>query len=81
MTKKLRHWTLLRKQKSAEEKSQSNFKIGKTQAANVVKNQSCLRAEYDNFKEKALKTLEERNMRNKKQSAQFHEIILTIAKL
>ena len=72
---------MLRKQKSAEEKSQSNFKIGKTQAANVVKNQSCLRAEHDNFNEKASNTLKEKNMRNKKQSAQFHEIILKIAKL
>ena len=33
------------------------FKIGKTQATNVVKNEARLRAEYENFQGKGLKHL------------------------
>ena len=37
------------------------FKIGKTQAANVVKNEESLRAEYENFQGKDFKHLKREN--------------------
>ena len=37
------------------------FKIGKTQAANVVKNEASLRAEYENFQGKGFKHLKREN--------------------
>ena len=38
-----------------------HFKIGKTQAANVVKNEITLRAEYENFRGKGFKHLKREN--------------------
>ena len=37
------------------------FKTGKTQAANVVKNEASLRAEYENFQGKGFKHLKREN--------------------
>ena len=37
------------------------FKIGKTQAANTVKNEASLRAEYENFQGKGFKHVKREN--------------------
>ena len=42
------------------------IKIGRTQAANVIRNKARLRAEYENFQGKDSNTLKEKTIRNKK---------------
>ena len=47
------------------------FKMGETQATNVVKNEASLRAEVRTFKEKVSKISKEKTIKNTKLSTQF----------
>ena len=57
------------------------FKIGKSQIANVFKNDAHLRAEYEKFQRKGFNDLKERTIRNTKQWTKFCTIGLINAKL
>ena len=49
LNKKIKVLNVVKKRKISCREIAEQFKIGKTQAANVVKNEASLRAEYKNF--------------------------------
>ena len=49
LNKKIKILNVVKKRKISCREIAEQFKIGKTQAANVVKNEASLRAEYKNF--------------------------------
>ena len=49
LNKKIKILKVVKKRKISCREIAEQFKIGKTQAANVVKNEASLRAEYKNF--------------------------------
>ena len=61
----------VKKSKMSSREIAEHFKIGKTQAANVVKNEITLRAEYENFRGKGFKHLKRENHQKYKVSIQF----------
>ena len=61
----------VKKSKMSSREIAEHFKIGKTQAANVVKNEITLRAEYENFQGKGFKNLKRKTIQNTKISIQF----------
>ena len=57
---------MLKKRKMSCREIAEQFKIGKTQAASVVKNKASLGAEYENFQGKGFKHLKRENHQNYK---------------
>ena len=55
LDEKIKILDVVKKRKMNCREIAEQFKIGKTQAANVVKNETSLRAEYVNFQEKGFK--------------------------
>ena len=49
LNKKIKILNVVKKRKISCREIAEQFKVGKTQAANVVKNEASLRAEYKNF--------------------------------
>ena len=71
LDEKIKILDVAKKRKMSSREIAEQFKIGKTQAANVVKNEASLRAEYENFQVKGFKHL-------KRENHQKYEAINTI---
>ena len=61
LDEKIKILDIVKKRKMSCRKIAEQFKIGNTQAANVVKNEASLRAEYENFQGKGFKHLQREN--------------------
>ena len=62
---------VVKKRKMSCREIAEQFKTGKTQAANVVKNEASLRAEYENFHMRTTNILKKKTIKNTKLSTQF----------
>ena len=70
LDEKIKILDVVKKRKMSCREIAGQFKIGKTQATNAVKNEAILRAEYENSQGKRLKHL-------KRENHQKHKVINT----
>ena len=71
LDEKIKILDVVKKRKISCREIVEQFKIGKKQAANVIKNETSLSAEYENFQGKSFKHL-------KRENHQKHKVINTI---